>query len=140
MRLGADTFQIESSDLSDRSIPTPYAKGVSEHTFQGQHSARRIHQGGVGGDRATERLVRHRHVNDHHTVLRRRLPHANVFIGLHRHMCKCDELLVNPEARQLHCNIPFSHTISTSSNVHSIKLHRSTSQQPHTPPPLPTPT
>lgn len=34
--------------------------------------------------------------------MRGRLSHTDVLIRFHRHMCKCDELLVYAQARQLH--------------------------------------
>lgn len=111
------TYRLHTLNKSDRLGQPSNVRRASKYTFQSQDSAVRIHQGRVRSDRATQRLVRHRHINNHHTVLRRRLPYANVFIRLHRHMCERNELLVNPKTRQLHCTTPLSQTISTSTTA-----------------------
>lgn len=73
-------------------------------TFQCKNSAIWIHQSWICSDWPPQRLHRHVHVDDHHTVLRRRLSDAYVLLRLHRNMRESDELRIYAKRWQLKSN------------------------------------
>ena len=70
-------------------------------TFQSEDPRIRIHKSRICSNRPPQRLHRHVHIDDHHTVLRSRFPNAYVLIGLHRHVRERDELRIYANAWQL---------------------------------------
>jgi len=73
-------------------------------TFESENSRIRIHQGGIGRDGPSQRLRRHAHIYNNHTVLRRRFSDADVLLWFHRHVGEIYELWIDPEAWQLQFN------------------------------------
>lgn len=74
---------------------------VGRGTFECEDPGVGVHERGVGGDWASERLHGHGHVDDDDAVLRRGLADADVLLRLHGDMGEGDELRRDAEARQL---------------------------------------
>lgn len=78
--------------------------GDQIETFKSKNPAIRIHQRGIRRDRPPQRLHRHAHINNHHTVLGRGLPDTDILLRFHRDMREGDELRVYADARKLKPN------------------------------------
>ena len=70
-------------------------------TFEGEDPGIGVHEGGVGGDGAAERLHGHGHVNDDDAVLRGGLADADVLLRLHGDVGEGDELRRDAQAGEL---------------------------------------
>lgn len=85
----------------DKPLPTKLNEKNNTHTFQSKNSGIGVHKCGVCSNWPPQRLIWHIHINNYHTILRRRLADTYIFIGFHGNICKRDELLIDSYARQL---------------------------------------
>jgi len=70
-------------------------------TFKRENSGVRVHESGISGDRASEWLHGHGHVDHDDAVLRRGFPDANVLVRFHGDVREGDKLRVDAHASQL---------------------------------------
>lgn len=97
-------------------------------TFQSKDPRIGIHESRISSNGPSQRLHRHVHINNNHTILRRSLPNAYILIRLHRHMRKSNELRIDAHTRQLQQQTSHTTKLNFTPSKHKDQLPNSTFQ------------